>query len=120
MTAAVEIEHWIRRCGLDRGRDARHLRQRGLGDAEIGPDGRDRALEPADRRQLRVQPDRYAALRAEPGKGIRLLSGGELALQVLQLVVDVQDRLQQRRHAASYAGNRHLVLTAAAACPASA
>jgi len=63
--------------------------QRGLRDAELGVDRLDGVVEAAHRGKLLLQADREPALHAEARIGLRLLSGAELLLQIIELVVEI-------------------------------
>ena len=51
------------------------------------------------RGQLRAQAHRQAAIEAEPGIGVGLLAGAELALQIVELLAHVDQRLQRQLRA---------------------
>ncbi len=92
---------------LHRGPDRGHPRQRRVRHVDARGDvghGVGIAVDIAD---LRAQPDREAAIDAHAGIAVRLLAGGQLGLQIVELALQIQDPRCQKRCSDAYAANRH-------------
>ena len=96
LAGAVDGKIQLGRRRSNRIADAGDLLEHRLLQADGGADVSDRVVETVDRGQLRAQRDGDAALRAEAGIGGRLLSRSELRLQIVELFVDVERRLDER------------------------
>ncbi|HEX7565362.1 MAG TPA: hypothetical protein VF396_19265 [Bradyrhizobium sp.] len=96
LARAIDGKAGLRRGRLNRVADFGDLLKHRLLDADARSGIRHRVIKAFDCRQLRVQCDGNSALRPEAGISIRLLSRPELPLQIGELFVDVQRRLNER------------------------
>ena len=113
---AVRLHH--RR--LHPARNINHVAERGVHKVDARHHVLNRIVVRRYRRKLRIQADGDAAIDAKAGISGGLVSGGELALQVVKLRPHLHQLLHDERGLGSDRGNTHSALTSASArltCP---